>query len=118
MPVDQNKPEEPIRATLPLPDHSDLRGFSYRAPTNIQGYNDSPRPIPFPARPKHRKGFWAALKEFFRGETTARPMNPEMVTKLARPGEPIEENLGDTDPHGERRVRDTRRRVGEERWPG
>lgn len=84
--------ENLLRATIPLPDHSDLRGFSYRAPTNTQGYNDDPRRAR--TRPELRgqlkssnkpvRGFWASLLDFFRGkkEPAERPMNPELVNHI------------------------------------
>lgn len=76
-----------IRATIPVPDHSDLRGFSYRAPTNVQGYNDDPKTRRANQRLKgqlyHRKGFWTSVRDFFQGkkEPSERPLNPELVTK-------------------------------------
>jgi hypothetical protein len=79
---------ENIRATIPVPDHSDLRGFTYRAPTNIQGYNDSPKAWRARSSLKgqlyHRKGFWTSIANFFRGkkEPNERPLSPELVNSL------------------------------------
>jgi hypothetical protein len=78
---------ENIRATIPVPDHSDLRGFTYRAPTNIQGYNDAPRTARANTKLKgqlyHRKGFWTSVADFLRGKKEApeRPLSPELVSR-------------------------------------
>lgn len=85
----ENKQERPIRGTLPLPDHSDLRGFSYRAPSNTQGYNDSPNKkgnLRLHGNLYHprRAGFWTSIADFFRGRKPSeeRPLNPEMVERV------------------------------------
>lgn len=90
----QAERQEKIKATIPVPDHSDLRGFSYRAPTNIQGYNDNPKLKRPNSRLKgqlyHRKGFWTSLRDFFLGkkEPSERPLSPELVNTQAGGSKP------------------------------
>ena len=86
----QNLSDEPIRGTVPLPDHSDLRGFSYRAPSNTQGYNDNKKlRVVKPENQAHgdvyrRRGFWTVIADFFRGKKSEeRPLNPELVNRVA-----------------------------------
>jgi hypothetical protein len=119
--------ENKLKATIPVPDHSDLRGFSYRAPTNTQGYNDDPRK----ARPrsglkgqlssrKVNKGFWASMKDFFRGkkEVAERPLSPELVSHI-RAVEPLPEQTSRDEDFTPRPVRELPRdRDASNIWPG
>ncbi|MGZ3710317.1 MAG: hypothetical protein ACXVBE_01110 [Bdellovibrionota bacterium] len=117
---------ENIRATIPVPDHSDLRGFTYRAPTNTQGYNDDPRTARAGTKLKgqlyHRKGFWTSVADFFRGkkEPAERPLSPGIVSRET----PNAGNITSLESHEDFEYRpSTKRSLPQDRdssniWPG